>query len=199
MNRQTWVLASNNVGKLTEFSTLLAPLSVDIVAQKSLGVIDAVEDGLTFVENAIIKARHACRETGRPAIADDSGLEVDALDGAPGIYSARFAGAHGDNDANNQKLLDLMLEHTNRRARYQCVLVYMQHEHDPTPIITQGTWQGEILKAPQGDGGFGYDPIFWVESHKCSSAELPKAIKSEISHRALATQALINQLNCHIL
>lgn len=190
------VLASTNVGKLKELGALLKQVDLEVVSQRDFDIDDAVEDGLSFVENAIIKARHAAHLSGLPAIADDSGLEVDALEGAPGIYSARFAGSHGDDAANNQKLLDELkgIHKAQRTARFQCVMVYLRHAEDPVPIIAQGTWEGRILEAPQGDHGFGYDPLFWVEDHGCSSAELSKAQKNAISHRGKALNALLDAM-----
>lgn len=194
---QTLVLASSNPGKLKEFHQLLAGVGFDVRPQSEFNVTDAEETGLSFVENAIIKARHACRETGLPALADDSGIEVDALNGRPGIYSARFSGPDATDASNNQKLLQELagVPEPKRTARYQCVLVYMRHHQDPTPIICQGHWEGRILEAPRGDGGFGYDPLFYVPTHQCAAAELSKDEKSRISHRALALQALLSQFS----
>lgn len=194
---QTVVLASSNPGKLKEFHQLLANVGFDVRPQSEFNVSDAEETGLSFVENAIIKARHACQATGLPALADDSGIEVDALNGRPGIYSARFSGPGATNTSNNQKLLQELagVPEQKRTARYQCVLVYMRHHQDPTPIICQGHWEGRILEAPRGDGGFGYDPLFYVPTHQCTAAELSKDEKSRISHRALALQALLAQLS----
>jgi XTP/dITP diphosphohydrolase len=186
-----WVLASNNAGKLKEFSELLTPLSISIKPQKEFGVEDAIEDGLSFIENAIIKARHASKATGLPALADDSGLEVDALKGAPGIYSARYASMNGGEKsdlANLEKVLAEMKDETHRTARFHCVLAFVRHAEDPTPIIIQGVWEGTLLHAPQGENGFGYDPIFWVEKHQCSSAELSKDQKNALSHRGKAVR-----------
>ncbi|WP_049723900.1 RdgB/HAM1 family non-canonical purine NTP pyrophosphatase [Gilvimarinus polysaccharolyticus] len=190
------VLASSNPGKLKEFQQLLAGAGLDVRPQSEFQVTDADETGLSFVENAIIKARNACEATGLPALADDSGIEVDALNGAPGIYSARFSGAGASNESNNQKLLQ-ELQNTpeaERTARYQCVLVYMRHATDPTPIICQGSWEGRILTAPAGTGGFGYDPLFYVPTHNCAAAELSKEQKARISHRAVALQQLLQAL-----
>lgn len=191
------VLASNNAGKVREINQLLAAEQIEVVPQKTFNIPDAVEDGLSFVENAIIKARHAARLSGLPAIADDSGLEVDALHGAPGIYSARYAGV-GASDADNlQKLLNEMqgVEDDERSARFQCVLVYMRHAEDPTPIICQGTWEGRILYQPMGENGFGYDPVFYVPTHQFSSAQLPPEIKNSLSHRGQALQMLLQKLS----
>jgi len=191
------VLASNNKGKLLEFNSILKGCGYEVIAQKDLNVESAEETGLTFVENAILKARHAAQITGLPAIADDSGIEVDALQGAPGIYSARFAGAHCDDSDNIHKLLHELknIEDDARSARYQCVLVFMKHANDPTPIIAQGTWEGSILHSPRGDGGFGYDPLFWVKDKNCSAAELDKDEKNRMSHRGKAMESLLRKLS----
>ncbi len=190
------VLASGNSGKLAEFRALLESLAVTVTPQSELAVPDVAETGLSFVENAIIKARHAARHTGLPALADDSGLEVDALDGAPGIYSARFAGNHGDDAANNRKLLSLMQDvpEDKRTARFQCVLVHLRHAEDPVPLICQGTWEGRIARQPGGAGGFGYDPLFFVPNRDCTAAELPAYTKNRISHRARAMAGLAASL-----
>lgn len=184
------VLASGNTGKLREFMTLFethfSDKNIEVITQKELNVTDAEETGLSFVENAIIKARNASQITGLPALADDSGIEVDALNGAPGIYSARYSGA-GD-QANNTKLLTELagVQFEQRSARFQCVLVYLRHATDPTPQIFQGTWEGRILEQASGVNGFGYDPIFYVPSEGCSAAELTKEHKNRISHRGQA-------------
>ncbi len=192
------VLASGNAGKLLEFQLLLQPLACEVVAQSELGVPDADETGLSFVENAILKARHAARLTGLPALADDSGLEVDALGGEPGIYSSRYAGVDDDDKdaANNRKLINALagLASEERSARFQCVLVFMRHANDPTPLICQGSWEGRILHEVAGEGGFGYDPLFFVPELDCSSAQLPKEEKNRISHRGRAMQQLLEQL-----
>ena len=194
---QRIVLATGNRGKVKEFSELLADREIVVVPQSDFGVPDAEETGLTFVENAIIKARHASGLTGLPAIADDSGLEVDALAGAPGIYSARFAGADASDDDNNRKLLALLKDvpESNRSARFQCLLVYLRHAKDPTPLICQGTWEGRIAFDTQGKNGFGYDPLFVVAEKNCRSAELMKDEKNAISHRGKAIQLLLNSLS----
>ncbi|MEZ0121509.1 MAG: RdgB/HAM1 family non-canonical purine NTP pyrophosphatase [Candidatus Reddybacter sp.] len=191
------VLASNNAGKLKELQQLLADRQLDVVPQAQFKVSDADETGLSFVENAIIKARHASKIAGLPAIADDSGLEVDFLKGAPGIYSARFSGADASDTTNNQKLLELLnaVPEAQRSARFQCVLVYLRHPLDPTPLICQGTWEGRILKQPQGSNGFGYDPLFLDPTTGLSSAELSKEEKNTRSHRAKALQCLLTQLS----
>lgn len=190
------VLASGNRGKLNEFRDLLSTRNFDVYAQSDFALDSAEETGLTFVENALLKARHVCRQTGLPALADDSGIEVDALHGAPGIYSARFAGANASDAANNEKLLAEMVNvpDENRSARYQCVLVLMRHAEDPTPLICQGSWEGFILREPRGVGGFGYDPLFLVPTHQCSAAELDSAVKNQLSHRAVAMHALLQSL-----
>ena len=187
------VLASSNPGKVREINQLLADLDLNVVPQSEYGVIDAEETGLTFVENAILKARNAALHTGRPAIADDSGIEVDALNGAPGIYSARYAGIGAGDRANLEKLLAELssVAEEERTARFQCLMVYLRHAHDPTPLICQGTWEGRILFAPRGDNGFGYDPVFHVPTHDCSSAELPPDIKNTLSHRGQALRKLL--------
>lgn len=196
----TLVLASNNKGKLAEFQHLFAQanLQVNILPQSDFNVPDADETGLSFVENAILKARHASRISGKAAMADDSGLAVPVLGGAPGIYSARYAGTHGDDAANNVKLLNELKTHRGDApidAYFVCVLALVTHENDPLPIIAQGLWHGEILEAPRGEHGFGYDPLFWLPELDASSAELTKAKKNQISHRALAMQALLQQLS----
>ena len=190
----TLVLASNNKGKIAEFKTLFAQLDlpVQVIPQGQLNIEDAVEDGLSFIENAILKARHAAKISGKPAIADDSGLCVPILGGAPGIYSARFAGEHGNDAANNEKLLNklkpLRQDGEAIEGMFVCVLALVEHADDPLPQIFQGIWQGEILEAARGENGFGYDPLFWVSERNCSSAELNKEQKSKISHRGQAMQ-----------
>ena len=187
------VLASSNPGKVREINQLLAGLSLQVQPQAEYGVADIEETGLTFVENALLKARNAAQHTGLPAIADDSGIEVDALYGAPGIYSARFAGEGASDQANLEKLLDELREvpEARRTARFQCLMVYLRHANDPTPLICQGTWEGRILFEPQGDNGFGYDPVFYVPTHDCSSAELPADVKNSLSHRGQALKQLV--------
>ncbi len=193
---QKLVLASNNAGKLREFQQLLSTCGYAVVSQGELSIQAAEETGLTFVENAILKARHAAQSSDLPALADDSGLEVDALKGAPGIYSARFAGPGAADFDNNQKLLNALagLPEQERSARYQCVLVFMRHAQDPTPIICQAAWEGHILPAPRGSGGFGYDPLFWPKDGQCSAAELGKEQKNRISHRGRAMQQMLTAL-----
>ena len=190
------VLASSNVGKLRELQAMLAGSDIKVVPQSELGITDAVEDELTFVENALIKARHASQQSGMPAIADDSGLVVAALQGAPGIYSARYAGEDASDNDNNEKLLQAMqdLKGEQRAAYFRCSLVFMRDAQDPVPIICEGSWPGEILSAKQGADGFGYDPLFFVTEHGCSSAELPRDLKNKISHRGQALQQLTKAL-----
>ncbi|WP_415886679.1 XTP/dITP diphosphatase [Neptuniibacter sp. QD37_6] len=186
------VLASGNKGKLKEFNQVLADLDVEVVPQSEFNVSDADETGLSFVENAILKARHAAEVTGLPALADDSGLEVDALQGAPGIYSARFSG-EGATDAKNNELLLEKLEgipSEQRSARFRCVLVFMRHANDPTPLICQGSWEGTILEQASGSNGFGYDPLFWIPELEKASAELAPEQKNQLSHRGQAVQLL---------
>ena len=193
-DKQVVVLASGNAGKLREFAQVLAPLAVTLKPQAEFAVPDVEETGLSFVENAIIKARAAAQHSGLPAIADDSGLEVDYLNGAPGIHSARYSG--GGDAANNAKLLQTLADtpEEQRSARFQCVLVYMRHALDPTPLICQASWEGRILLAPRGENGFGYDPLFYVPEYQCSSAELAPGIKNRISHRAKASALLFEAL-----
>jgi XTP/dITP diphosphohydrolase len=190
------VLASANPGKVREINQLLAGLHLTVVPQSDFNVVEAEETGLTFVENALLKARNAARHTGLPAISDDSGIEVDALHGAPGIYSARYAGKRASDADNLRKLLaDLKdVPEARRGARFVCLLVYLRHELDPTPIICQGTWEGRVLFAPRGSGGFGYDPVFFVPTHNCASAELPPEVKNQLSHRGQALRAFVSAL-----
>lgn len=190
------VLASSNRGKLGEFSALLAGTGLSVVSQGELSIPEAAETGLTFVENAILKARNAARHSGLAAIADDSGLEVDALNGAPGIYSSRYAGPGASDGDNVTKLLQALAEvpETRRTARFQCLIVYLRHALDPTPLICQGTWEGRVLFAPRGTNGFGYDPVFYVPGHDCASAELPPEIKNRLSHRGQAMARLLAAL-----
>ena len=195
------VLASGNAGKLAELRDLLGDAGIDLHAQSEFGVEDAEETGLTFVENAILKARHAARATGLPALGDDSGLCVDALDGAPGLYSARYAGTHGDAGANIVKLLDALREvpEQRRNARFVCVLALLRHADDPQPLIAEGVWEGRILSAPRGAGGFGYDPVFFDPDvfgpgRGMGAAELDAALKNRISHRGRALALLRDTL-----
>ena len=191
------VLASGNKGKVREFNQLFAGLDIEVVPQTEFGVEEVEETGLTFVENAILKARNAAAHTGLPAIADDSGLEVDALKGAPGIYSARYARVGATDEENLVKLLQALegVDEAERGARFQCLLVLMQHDMDPTPIICQGTWEGHIGSTPQGDNGFGYDPVFYVPSHHCSAAQLDAEVKNGMSHRGQALQKMLQAIS----
>lgn len=203
-NRNTptrWVLASNNKGKLAEFRRLFAAanLDIEIVTQGQLNIEEAIEDGLSFVENAIIKARHASRSSGLPALADDSGLCVPLLGNAPGIYSARYAGDHGNDQKNNSKLIADLQPYREQgqssiKAYFVCVLALVRHANDPLPIIAQGLWQGELLNQPQGENGFGYDPLFWLPELQQTAAQLDPEQKNNISHRGLAIQSLLQQL-----
>lgn len=201
LSQGTLVLASNNNGKIAEFEKMFAELKlpVEVVPQGQLNIEDAVEDGLSFVENAIIKARHASAISGKPAIADDSGICVPILGGAPGIYSARYAGEHGDDAANNAKLLadlkDLRKDGEAIQAMFVCVLALVQHQHDPLPQIFQGIWHGEVLEQARGKHGFGYDPLFWLPELGISSAEMSKPEKNKISHRGQAMQLFKQSLN----
>jgi len=191
------VLASNNAGKVREINQLLAEQEIQIIPQREFGVPEAEETGLTFVENALIKARNAALHSDLPAIADDSGIEVDALQGAPGVYSARFAGPGSSDADNNRRLLEALqdIPPEKRSARFQCVMVYLHHAEDPTPIICQGTWEGQILEAPRGEGGFGYDPLFLLTEKGCTSAELPPEEKNRLSHRGQALRRLLAALS----
>ena len=180
------VLASGNAKKLKELRAVLADLGVEVVPQSEFGVADAVEDGDSFAANALIKARHAARETGLPAVADDSGLCVAALDGSPGIYSARYAGPQANDAANNAKLLEALAGVADRRAHYVCVIAFVRDADDDAPIVCEGHWHGEIGVAPVGDGGFGYDPLFVVPTHGCTAAQLDPALKNRLSHRGQA-------------
>jgi XTP/dITP diphosphohydrolase len=189
------ILASNNKGKIREFNAMLDGL-YEVASMGDMQVEEVPEIGLTFVENALIKARNASEQSGLPALADDSGIVVDALDGEPGIYSARYAGNHGDDEANTQKLLDEMssVADGDRSARFWCAVVFVEHANDPTPIIIQRGWEGEILRKKVGKNGFGYDPIFYVPAQGCASAELAPEIKNTISHRGQALDALLKEL-----
>ncbi len=190
------VLASSNPGKLKEFAALLADSGLEVVPQASLGIADAEETGLTFVENALLKARHAAQASGLPALADDSGLCVDSLDGAPGLYSARYSGGHGDAAANNAKLLRALdgVPTQRRGAFFICVLVLLQHADDPAPLIAEARWHGRILEAPRGSGGFGYNPVFLPEGYQQSVAEMDDALKNRLSHRGQALALLHERL-----
>jgi len=190
------LLASGNKGKVAELKEMLAPFGLNVIPQNEYQVDDVPETGTTFIENAIIKARHAAKVTGLPCIADDSGLEVEALNGAPGIYSARFAGQDATDGTNIDKLLNLLDNDkiTSRKARFVCVLVFMRHADDPTPIICQGFWQGEISKQRSGDNGFGYDPVFYQPQLDKTAAQLSPEQKHQLSHRGQALQQLVTQL-----
>lgn len=191
------VIASANQGKLRELSALLEPLDFEAHAQSEFSVPDVEETGTTFVENAIIKARNAAQYTGLPAIADDSGIEVDALDGAPGVYSARFSGKGASDEKNNALLVEKLrnVAEDHRTARYRAVLVYMRHAKDPSPIICEGSWEGKVVLEPRGQGGFGYDPYFYVPTHGCTGAELSAEVKNSISHRGQALKKLLDKLH----
>ena len=193
---KTLVLATSNRGKLAEIRPLLADSGMRLVTQGELGVIDAIEDGLSFVENALIKARHACTVTGLPALADDSGLVIDALDGAPGLISAHYAGVHGDSAGNIARVLREMagVPAGKRGARFHSTIVLLRHATDPQPLVVEGNWEGVILDAPRGDGGFGYDPIFFDPILSAGAAELPPDIKNRVSHRGQALARLRERL-----
>lgn len=197
---QQLVIASNNKGKIAELTELLAPLGLTPIAQGELGVGETEEPAVTFVENAILKARHAARETGLPALADDSGIAVDALGGLPGVRSARFAGEDATDPDNVEALLDALKDvpDEDRGAQFHCVLVYLRHADDPTPIICHGRWPGRILHEPRGTGGFGYDPIFLAPEHNCSAAELSRAEKGRIGHRGRALAQLLEHLKAEL-
>jgi XTP/dITP diphosphohydrolase len=190
------VLASNNAGKVREINELLSAEGIRVIPQGELGVPEAEETGLSFVENALLKARNAAEHSGLASIADDSGIEIDALKGSPGIYSARYAGAGASDAANVDRLLTELRDvpEAERTARFQCLMVYMRHAQDPTPVICQGTWEGRILFAPRGENGFGYDPVFYVPETGCSAAELPSAAKNRLSHRGQALAKLVRYL-----
>jgi XTP/dITP diphosphohydrolase len=188
------VIASNNPGKLREFQRMLAPLGIEVLTQAQLGISEAEEPHCTFVENALAKARHVSRESGLPALADDSGICVEALGGAPGVISARYAGDNPKSDVrNNEKLLREMQGVADRRAHYYCVLVLVRHAEDPQPLIAEGEWQGEIFHEERGEGGFGYDPMFWLPQFGKTAAELTHDEKAQISHRAKALQVLMQR------
>lgn len=191
------VLASSNPGKLREISAIFADKPYQLIPQSEFNVSDAEETGLTFVENAILKARHAAAATGMMAMADDSGIEVDYLQGAPGIYSARYAGQPCNNQANNDKLLNALknVPAEQRTARFQCVIVLLRHAKDPTPLICSGTWEGLIVAQETGANGFGYDPLFYVPTHHCTSAELSPEVKNQLSHRGQALRKLATEFS----
>ena len=191
------VLATNNVGKLRELQAMLQPLGFEVLPKSQFTREEVIEDGDSFVANALLKARHAARASGLPAIADDSGIEVDALGGAPGIYSARYAGAQATDLDNLNKLLESMqaVSDENRAARYRCALVYVREAEDQQPLICEASWEGSISRHPQGHGGFGYDPIFWLSDYGCTAAELASDVKNRISHRGQALQQLLQSLS----
>ena len=191
---QKLVIASNNPGKLREISRILAPLGFETVPQSAFNVPEAEEPHVTFIENCLTKARHAAHLTGLPALADDSGICVDALGGAPGVYSARYAGEPRSDQRNNEKLIAELAGHSNRRAHYYCVIVYLRHADDPQPIIAEGSWHGEIIDTPRGDGGFGYDPYFWLPELGKTGAELDADVKNGMSHRGVALRELVGRL-----
>jgi XTP/dITP diphosphohydrolase len=190
------VLASDNAGKLREFAALLAPSGIEVLPQRSLGVAPADEPHDTFVENALAKARHASARTGLPALADDSGLCCVALGGAPGVRSARFAGHGAGDTGNNAALVRALAPHADRRAHYTCLLVAMRGACDPEPLVADARWPGEVIDAPRGGNGFGYDPHFWLPDRGCTAAELPPEVKNRISHRAAAMREMVRRLAC---
>ena len=189
------VIASNNPGKLAEFSRLLGPLGYQVRTQSELGISEAEEPHPTFIENALAKARHASRASGLPALADDSGICVPALGGAPGVQSARYAGEPKSDDANNAKLVQALSSHTDKSAYYYCVLVFVRHAEDPQPVIAEGRWQGELIAQPRGEGGFGYDPHFLLPTLGKTAAELSAEQKNQLSHRGQALRALMAKLS----
>jgi XTP/dITP diphosphohydrolase len=188
------VIASNNAGKLKEIQRVLAPLNWEVLPQSAFNIPEAEEPHHTFIENALAKARHASKLSGLPALADDSGICVDALSGAPGVYSAHYAGLPKSDARNNQALLEAMKNQTNRGAHYYCVLVMVRHANDPQPIIAEASWRGEIAREPRGEGGFGYDPLFFLPGLNKMSAELSHDEKNKISHRGLALAALMKKI-----
>lgn len=188
------VIASNNPGKLREIERILQPLGMEILPQSAFNIPEAEEPYCTFIENCLTKARHASEHSGLPALADDSGICVDALNGAPGVYSARFAGEPKSDDRNNEKLIELLKHETNRKAHYYCVIILVRYPHDPQPIIAEGAWHGEIIDTPRGSGGFGYDPYFLIPSLGKTGAELPLDVKNGMSHRGQALVALVEKL-----
>ena len=191
--QRTVVLASNNAGKLAEFSSLLAPLGLALRKQSELGISEAEEPHATFVENALAKARHVAQLSGMPALADDSGVCIPALGGAPGVFSARYAGEPKSDARNNQKLIHDLSTHEDKSAYYYCVLVYLRHAQDPQPVIAEGRWDGEIIATPRGENGFGYDPHFWIAALNKTAAELSAEEKNQLSHRGQALRALISK------
>ncbi len=196
-NKSRIVFASGNAGKVREIGQLLQGLNLEVLPQSDFNVPDIEETGLTFVENALLKARNAAHHTGLPVIADDSGIAVDVLQGRPGIVSARFAGVGASDMDNLEKLIDMVkpFAEEERTARFICSMVYLRHEDDPMPVIAEGVWDGQLVIDPKGENGFGYDPIFYVSSHQCTSAELPPEIKNKLSHRGQALRKLLEQLS----
>jgi len=190
----TLVIASGNAGKLREIARILAPLDIQAVPQSEFNVPDCPEPHVTFVENCLAKARHASAHSGLPALADDSGICVEALGGAPGVYSARYAGEPKSDQRNNEKLIAALANETNRRAHYTCVMVYVRHPDDPEPVIAEGRWHGEIIDTPRGENGFGYDPYFLVPEFEKTGAELDEDTKNAISHRGQALRELVEKL-----
>ena len=188
------VIASNNPGKLREIDRILQPLGLEVLPQSAFNIPEAEEPHCTFIENCLAKARHAAEHSGLPALADDSGICVDALNGAPGVYSARFAGEPKSDQRNNEKLIELLKNEPNRKAHYYCVIVLVRHPHDPQPVIAEGSWHGEIIDVPRGGGGFGYDPYFLVPELGQTGAELPMDVKNGISHRGKALAELVEKL-----
>lgn len=197
MTKQKIVLASNNAGKVREINQLLVDSDIEVIPQSEFKVVEVEETGLSFVENALLKARNAAAHTNLPAIADDSGIEVPALDGRPGIYSARYAGVGASDEDNLNKLIEdiKLLNEKDRFARFVCVMVYLKHAEDPTPVIAEGYWNGIAISEPRGENGFGYDPMFYVPTHDCVSAELPPDVKNNLSHRAQALNKLIKLIH----
>lgn len=194
MSKQPVVFASNNAGKVKEINELLAGSEIHVISQSDFNVPEAEEVGLSFIENAIIKARNAAQYCQHPVIADDSGIEVDILNGQPGIYSARYAGVNASDEENLSKLIQAIDDYPDNTcaARFVCVMVYLKHKDDPRPIIAEGLWEGTLLKQPHGENGFGYDPMFYVPTHKCASAELLPEVKNQLSHRGQALRKLIS-------
>jgi XTP/dITP diphosphohydrolase len=194
MQRQRLVIASRNAGKLREIDAILAPLDFEVIAQDTLGVSEAEEPYPTFLENALTKARHASAATGLPALADDSGICVSALGGAPGVHSARYAGEPKSDERNNAKLIQALAGHDDRRAHYYCIIVVVRSPDDPQPLIGEGIWSGEVAREPCGTGGFGYDPWFHIPTLGMTAAQMPAALKNQVSHRALALAAIAERL-----
>jgi len=188
------VIASNNPGKLREIDRILQPLGLEVLPQSAFNIPEVDEPYCTFIENCLTKARHASELAGLPALADDSGICIDALNGAPGVYSARFAGEPKSDQRNNEKMIELLKHETNRKAHYYCVIILVRHPHDPQPIIAEGSWHGEIIDTPRGDGGFGYDPYFLVPGFNQTGAELPADVKNGMSHRGKALAELVTKL-----